>query len=87
MMLLVKNRDEIYNLTAYVGVPKPKIKGYVVVRQNTGKIYPNLEIHTEVYILIDLCSAGARVIISTGSTKFHPVAFFNLHISKMAANR
>ena len=43
-----------YNLTAYVGVTKPKIKGYVVVRQNIGKIYPNLEIHTEVYILIDL---------------------------------
>ena len=39
-----------------------------IVRQNTGKIYPNLEIHTEVYILIVLCSAEARVIISTGST-------------------
>ena len=46
--------------------------------QNIGKIYPNLEIHTEVYILIDLCSAEARLIISTGSrpTKFHPVAIF-----------
>ena len=27
-----------------------------IVRQNIVKIYPNLEIHTEVYILIDLCS-------------------------------
>ena len=26
--------------------------------------------------MIDLCSAEARVIISTGSTKFHPVAIF-----------
>ena len=47
-----------------------------IVRQNIGKIYPILEIHTEVYILIDLCSAEARVIISTKSTKFHPVAIF-----------
>ena len=30
----------------------------------------NLEIHTEVYILIDLCSVETSVIISTGSTKF-----------------
>ena len=36
----------------------------------------NLEIHTEVYILIDLCSVEARVIISTGSTKFYPVSIF-----------
>ena len=48
----------------------------LVVRQNIGKIHHNLEIHTEVYILIDMCSAEARVIISTGSTKFHPVAIF-----------
>ena len=34
------------------------------------------EIHTEVYILIDLCSVEARGIISTGSTKFYPVAIF-----------
>ena len=47
-----------------------------VVRQNIGKIYPDLEMHTEVYILIDICSAEARVIISTGSTKFHPEEFF-----------
>ena len=47
-----------------------------IVRQNIGKIYPNLEIHIYVYILIDLCSADARVIISTGSTKFYPVAIF-----------
>ena len=26
--------------------------------------------------MIDLCSAEARVIISTGGTKFHPVAIF-----------
>ena len=32
--------------------------------------------HTKAYILIDLCSAETKVIISTGSTKFHPVAFF-----------
>ena len=48
----------------------------MLVRQNIGKNYPNLEIHTKVYILIDLCLAEARVIISTGSTKFHPVAIF-----------
>ena len=47
-----------------------------LVRQNIGKIYPNLKMHTEVYILIALCTAGARVIISTGSTTFHPVAIF-----------
>ena len=29
----------------------------IIVRQNIGKIYPNFEIYTEVYILIDLCSA------------------------------
>ena len=33
-----------------------------------------LEIHTEFYILIDLCSVDARVNISTGSNKFYPVA-------------
>ena len=48
----------------------------IVVWQNIGKIYPNLEIHTDANILIDLCSAEARVIISTGSTKFYPVAIF-----------
>ena len=37
---------------------------------------PNHEIHIEVYILIDMCSAEARVIISTGSTKFHPSGNF-----------
>ena len=47
-----------------------------LVRQNIGKNYPNLEIQTEVYILIDLCSADAGGIISTGSTKFHPLAIF-----------
>ena len=47
-----------------------------IVRQNIAKIYPNLEIHTEVYILIDYCSVEARVIISTRTTKFHPVAIF-----------
>ena len=36
----------------------------------------NLEVQTEVYILIDLCSVEPRVIISTGSTKFYPVAIF-----------
>ena len=36
----------------------------------------NLEIYTEVYSFIDLCSVEAGVIISTGSTKFHPVAIF-----------
>ena len=59
----------------------------LLVRQNIVKIYPNLEIHTEVYILIDLCSVEARVIISTRSTKFYPVAIFYLHISKKAAIR
>ena len=39
--------------------------------------------HTEGYILIDLCSAEARVIISTGDTKFRPVE----KNFKMAANR
>ena len=39
-----------------------------------GEIYHNLEIHTEAYMVNDLCSAEARVIISTGSTKFYPVA-------------
>ena len=29
----------------------------MLVRQTIGKIYPNQEIHTEVYILIDLSSA------------------------------
>ena len=38
----------------------------------------NLEIHTEVYILIDLCSVETSVIISTGSTKFYQVAIFLL---------
>ena len=48
----------------------------ILDRQNIGKIYANLETLTEVYILIDLCSAEANVIISTGSTKFHPVTIF-----------
>ena len=30
----------------------------------------------EVYILIDLCSAEARIIIFTGSNNFHKVAIF-----------
>ena len=42
-------------------------------------------------ILIDLCLAEVRVIISTGSRSrllnFTQWQFFNLHISKMAANR
>ena len=33
----------------------------------------NMQIYAKIYILIDLCSVEARVIISTGSTKFHPV--------------
>ena len=47
-----------------------------LVKQNIGKILPNLEIHKEVYILIELCSAEARDIISTGSTKFHAEVIF-----------
>ena len=47
---------------------------YIYISQ--AECWYNLAIHTEVYILIDLCSVEARVIISTGSTKFHPVAIF-----------
>ena len=46
------------------------------VHDSQAESWYNLEIHTEVYILIDLCSVEAKVIISTGSTKFYPVAFF-----------
>ena len=41
-----------------------------------AKCWYNLEIHTEVYILIDLCSVETSVIISIGSTKFYPVTIF-----------
>ena len=40
----------VYQVLRYTRAPK---------WQNIGKTYPNLEIHTEVYILIDLCSAEA----------------------------
>ena len=66
-----------FSLYVHKGGLKPdSFHFHQIVRQNIGKIYPNLEIHTEVYILIDLCSTEARVIISNGSTKFHPVAIF-----------
>ena len=41
-----------------------------------AECWNNREIYTEVYILIDLCSEEARVIISTGRTKFYPVTIF-----------
>ena len=50
------------------------------VRQNVD-IY-NLEIHTDVYILIDLCSVEAPEVLN-----FTQWQFFYLHISKMAAIR
>ena len=59
----------------------------VILNFSQAECWYNLEIHTEVYILIDLCSVEAGVIISTRSTKFYPVAIFYLHISKMAVNR
>ena len=51
----------------------------MLVRQNADIA---LKIKQYSYIKIDLCSVEASVIISTGSTKFYPVA-----ISKMAPNR
>ena len=44
----------------------------------------NLEIHTEVYILIDLCSVEARQLESV--LNFTQWQFFYLHISNMATN-
>ena len=42
-------------------------------------------IHTEVYILIDMCSVEARVINSTGGTKFYPVAILFIAVNMMSA--
>ena len=47
----------------------------------------NLEIHTEVDILIDLCLVEARVIFPPGVLNFTQWQFFYLHIIKMAAQR
>ena len=80
---MTANRSVVHTVVTYVGLSLTLILSITtivvfnpLVRQNIGKIYPDLEIHTEIYILIDLCSAEARGIISTGSTKFHPVAIF-----------
>ena len=59
----------------------------MIEHNSQAECWYNLEIHTEVYILIDLCSVEARVIIPTGSSKFYTVTSLYLHISKMAANR
>ena len=57
-----RNRPILSHLKLWIAVASHNFKLIKIIQirqngQNIGKIYPNLDIFTAVYILIDLCSA------------------------------